>query len=89
MVVTRTTRNRFVLSRARGFESHHLRQRRLNQSVKSPHSSVIICSSLAMLSNISVDAASLILAIISIALEVYSQMSTGILSAVNGVCGVA
>ena len=26
VVVTRTTRNRFVLSRARGFESHHLRQ---------------------------------------------------------------
>ena len=26
MVVTRTTRNRFVLNRARGFESHHLRQ---------------------------------------------------------------
>ncbi len=26
MVVTRTIRNRFVLSRARGFESHHLRQ---------------------------------------------------------------
>ena len=26
MVITRTTRNRFVLSRARGFESHHLRQ---------------------------------------------------------------
>ncbi len=25
VVVTRTTRNRFVLSRARGFESHHLR----------------------------------------------------------------
>lgn len=42
-----------------------------------------------MLNNISVDAASLILAIISIALEVHSQMNTGILSAVNGVCGVA
>ena len=27
MVVTRTTRNRFVLNRARGFESHHLRQK--------------------------------------------------------------
>ena len=27
VVVTRTTRNRFVLSRARGFESHHLRQK--------------------------------------------------------------
>ena len=26
MVVTRTIRNRFVLNRARGFESHHLRQ---------------------------------------------------------------
>ena len=26
-VVTRTTRNRFVLNRARGFESHHLRQK--------------------------------------------------------------
>ncbi len=26
VVVTRTIRNRFVLSRARGFESHHLRQ---------------------------------------------------------------
>ena len=26
VVVTRTTRNRFVLNRARGFESHHLRQ---------------------------------------------------------------
>ena len=28
MVVTRTTRNRFVLNRARGFESHHLRQQK-------------------------------------------------------------
>ena len=28
MVVTRTTRNRFVLNRARGFESHHLRHRK-------------------------------------------------------------
>ena len=26
VVVTRTIRNRFVLNRARGFESHHLRQ---------------------------------------------------------------
>lgn len=78
-----------VPKRNLGFESLTLRQGRLNPSVKSPYFLVIICSSLAMLNNISVDSASLILAIISIALEVHSQMSTGILSAVNGVCGVA
>ncbi len=33
VVVTRTTRNRFVLNRARGFESHHLRQKRHRHKV--------------------------------------------------------